>query len=163
MLLHEYEKTLFINSNLQCFPYYYVVLKIFRFVPIPCPHLPSILSTCYSLRFLITLLLNEARAFYSHFTREKIHLPRQNLSEFSLFLTTQNAERSKPSQICSYHAPFWTTNKSTRSGAIPSISKAVVVVVAMVVLLLYSYKRRILIISDLCILIWQTFMFISWR
>ena len=92
---------------------------------------------------------NEARAFYFHFTREKIHLPRQNLSEFSLFLTTQNAERSKPSQICSYYEPFWTTNKSTRSGAIPSISKTVVVVVfvvAMVVLLLYSYKRRILII-----------------
>ena len=92
--------------------------------------------------------MNEARAFYSHFTREKIHLPRQNLSEFSLFLTTQNAERSKPSQICSYHAPFWTTNKAIRSGAIPSISKTVVfvVVVAMVVLLFYSYKRRILII-----------------
>ena len=93
---------------------------------------------------------DEARAFYFHFTREKIHLPRQNLSEFSLFLTTQNAERSKPSQICSYYEPFWTTNKSTRSGAIPSISKTVVVVVvfvvAMVVLLLYSYKRRILII-----------------
>ena len=89
------------------------------------------------------------RAFYFHFTREKIHLPRQNLSEFSLFVTTQNAERSKPSQICSYYEPFWTTNKSTRSGAIPSISKTVVVVVfvvAMVVLLLYSYKRRILII-----------------
>ena len=36
-----------------------------------------------------------------------------------------------------------------RSGAIPSISKTVVVVVfvvAMVVLLIYSYKRRILII-----------------
>ena len=93
--------------------------------------------------------MNEARAFYSHFTREKIHLPRQNLPEFSLFVTTQNAERSKPSQICSYYEPFWTTNKSTRSGAIPSISKTVVVVVfvvAMVVLLLYSYKRRILII-----------------
>ena len=92
--------------------------------------------------------MNEARAFYSHFTREKIHLPRQNLSEFSLFFTTQNAERSKPSQICSYHAPFWTTDKSTRSGAIPSIAVVVVavVVVAMVVLLLYSYKRRILII-----------------
>ena len=94
-------------------------------------------------------LNNEARAFYFHFTREKIHLPRQNLSEFSLFLTTQNAERSKSSQICSYYEPFWTTNKSTRSGATPSISKTVVVVVfvvAMVVLLLYSYKRRILII-----------------
>ena len=93
--------------------------------------------------------MNEARAFYSHFTREKIHLPRQNLPEFSLFLTTQNAERSKPSQICSDHAPFWTTNKAIRSGAIPSISKTVVfvvVVVAMVVLLFYSYKRRILII-----------------
>ena len=94
--------------------------------------------------------MNEALAFYSHFTREKIHLPLQNLSEFSLFFTTQNAERSKPSQICSYHAPFWTTDKSTRSAAIPSISRTIVVVavvvVAMVVLLLYSYKRRILII-----------------
>ena len=92
---------------------------------------------------------DEALAFYLHFTREKIHLPRQNLSEFSFFVTTQNAERSKPSQICSYYEPFWTTNKSTRSGAIPSISKTVVVVVfvvAMVVLLLYSYTRRILII-----------------
>ena len=74
------------------------------------------------------------------------HLPRQNLSEFSWFLATQNAERSRPSQICSYHAPFWTTYKSTRSGAIPSISKTVVIVVAMVVLLLYSYKRLILVI-----------------
>ena len=113
-----------------------------------CTYLISFpLST---VRFLTTLLMNEARAFYSHFTREKIHLPRQNLSEFSLFFTTQNAERSKPSQICSYRAPFWTTDKSTRSGAIPSISRTIVVVavvvVAMVVLLLYSYKRRILII-----------------
>ena len=86
--------------------------------------------------------MNEARAFYSHFTREKIHLPRQNLSEFSLFLTTQNAERSKPSQICSDHAPFWTTNKAIRSGAIPSISKTVVfvVVVATVVVVLFVPK-----------------------
>ena len=89
--------------------------------------------------------MNEARAFYSHFTREKIHLPRQNLSEFSLFLTTQNAERSKPSQICSDHAPFWTTNKAIRSGAIPSISKTVVfvvVVVAMVVVVLFVQKTQ---------------------
>ena len=83
--------------------------------------------------------------FILRFTREKIYLPRQNLSEFSLFLTIQNAERSKSSQIFSSHVSFWTTYKSTRSDAIPSISKTVVVVVAMLVLLLHSYKRRILI------------------
>ena len=100
-------------------------------------HLTNLLMKWWSARILF------------HFTREKIHLPRQNLSEFSLFLTIQNTERPKPGQICSYYEPFWTTNKSTRSGAIPSISKTVVVVVfvvAMVVLLLYLYKRRILII-----------------
>ena len=70
---------------------YSVVLKIFRFVPISCLHLPDILSNS-TVKFLTTLLMNEARAFYSHFTREKIHLPRQNLSEFSLFFTTQKIE-----------------------------------------------------------------------
>ena len=83
------------------------------------------------------------RAHLFYFTRKKIHLPRQNLSEFSFFLTTQHAERSKPGHICSYHAPIWTTNKSNWSGAILSISKTVVVVVVvvvvvMVVLSLYS-------------------------
>ena len=69
-------------------------------------HLTNLLMKWWSARILF------------HFTREKIHLPRQNLSEFSLFLTIQNTERSKPSQICSYYEPFWTTNKSTRRGAI---------------------------------------------
>ena len=117
-----------------------------------CTYLVSFPLATVSDFWQLCLWNDEARAFYSHFTREKIYLRRQNISEFSLFLTIQNAERSKPSQIFSYHVSFWTTYKSTRSDAIPSISKTVVIV-AMLVLLLHSYKRRILSMEDLRILI----------
>lgn len=83
------------------------------------------------------------RAHFILISRVKRSTCREKI--FSLFLTTQNAERSKPSQICSDHAPFWTTNKAIRSGAIPSISKTVVfvvVVVAMVVVVLFVQKTH---------------------